>query len=121
MFVHELQVYKDVYTLTKLIYQTVEKFPNFYKYTLGQQLCNDASQLFASIQLMCREEYQKQQKKYFERFKLTFEIIKTNLRLVHDLKVISLDKFAEISELTVKITKQVEKATLPEEHRQDLP
>jgi hypothetical protein len=46
---YELQVFKDVYTLVQKVFLYTQEFPREYKYTLGQDMKQDAIQLLRSV------------------------------------------------------------------------
>ncbi len=46
---YELQVFKDVYTLVQKVFLYTHDFPREYKYTLGQDMKQDAKQLLRNI------------------------------------------------------------------------
>lgn len=107
MLVHELQVYKDTYELVKMIFQIAGKLPKLYKFTIGENLCKDAIALFVPIQLANRAEKPGERAKYLERFFLTFESVKVYLRLLYDLRAISITQYSMLTEITVVIGKQI--------------
>ena len=48
-FYYDLQVYKDVYRLTLLLFQYTKDFPKEYKYSLGEDIRRDSIVLVRSI------------------------------------------------------------------------
>jgi len=46
---NELPVFKDMYTLTLLLFEYTQDFSREYKYTIGQDIKRDALQLIRSI------------------------------------------------------------------------
>ena len=101
---YDLPVFKDVYKLTLLIYSLTKDFSKEYKYTLGQDLKKDSMVLMRSIY---RANKAKDKKVYLEAFLDDFELLKLEVRLCVDMKVISIKKQVEISLLMDGIGKQI--------------
>ena len=101
---YDLPVFKDVYKLILLIYSLTKDFSKEYKYTLGQDLKKDSMVLMRSIY---RANKAKDKKVYLEAFLDDFELLKLEVRLCVDMKVISIKKQVEISLLMDGIGKQI--------------
>jgi len=101
---YDLPVFKDVYKLTLLIYSLTKDFSKEYKYTLGQDLKKDVMVLMRSIY---RANKAQNKKEYLETFLDDFELLKLEVRLCVDIKIISIKKQAEISLLMDGIGKQI--------------
>ncbi|MDA9121107.1 four helix bundle protein [Flavobacteriales bacterium] len=101
---YDLPVFKDVYKLTLLIYSLTKDFSKEYKYTLGQDLKKDVMVLMRSIY---RANKAQNKKEYLETFLDDFELLKLEVRLCVDMKIISIKKQAEISLLMDGIGKQI--------------
>lgn len=101
---YDLPVFKDVYDLVILIYQLSAHFPKEYKYSLGQEARKDALILTRSIY---RANKAQNKKEYLEAFLDDFELLKLEMRLCADLKIISIKKHAHISLLMDRIGKQI--------------
>ena len=101
---YDLPVFKDVYKLTLLIYSLTKDFFKEYKYTLGQDLKKDAMVLMRSIY---RANKAQSKKEYLETFLDDFELLKLEVRLCVDMKIITIKKQAEISLLMDGIGKQI--------------
>ena len=101
---YDLPVFKDVYKLTLLIYSLTKDFFKEYKYTLGQNLKKDAMVLMRSIY---RANKAQSKKEYLETFLDDFELLKLEVRLCVDMKIITIKKQAEISLLVDGIGKQI--------------
>jgi len=74
-----------------------------YKYTLGQDMKRDVLMLVRSIYRANRNTEKRQ---YLEEFLDNFEILKLEIRLCTDLKLISIKKQADLSMLLDSIGKQ---------------
>jgi len=100
---HELPIYKDVYKLILQIFEFTKDFSREYKYTLGQDMKRDVLMLVRSIYRANRNTEKRQ---YLEEFLDNFEILKLEIRLCTDLKLISIKKQADLSMLLDSIGKQ---------------
>ena len=99
-----LPVYKDVYALILLIYELTGHFPREYKYTIGQDMKRDGMQLVRSIY---RANKYREKTEHLHQFQDDFELLKLEIRLCHDLQVISTKRYSELIVLTESIGKQV--------------
>ncbi|NCC99703.1 MAG: four helix bundle protein [Bacteroidia bacterium] len=100
---YELPVYRDTYKLILLIFQYTKNFGREYKYTLGQDMKRDAMVLVRGIY---RANKSKDKQEYLETLLDDFELLKLQIRLCHDLKLMNTKQMAEISLLTDSIGKQ---------------
>jgi hypothetical protein len=101
---YDLPVFKDVYQLVLKIFEYTKDFPREYKFTIGQDLKRDGINLVRSIY---RANKSKEKTIYLEEFLDDFELVKLELRLCADLKLLPIRKHAELSELMDRIGKQV--------------
>lgn len=100
----ELPIYRDSYSLLLAIYQLTSKFSREYKYTLGQDMKRDALNLFRNLYQANRSVNKRQN---LDEFLVEFELLKLEVRMCVDLRLLSLKKMAEISLLIDNIGKQV--------------
>ena len=100
----ELPVYRDSYNLLIEIYQLTNKFSRDYKYSLGQDMKRDALNLFRNLYRANRALDKKQD---LENFLDDFELLKMEIRLCVDMRLLPLKKMALISLLTDSIGKQI--------------
>jgi hypothetical protein len=101
---YDLKVFKDVYNLILKIFEYTSDFPREYKYTLGQDMKRDAIILVRSIY---RANKAKTKTEYLEAFLDDFEILKLEVRLCVNMKILSIRKQAEMSLLMDSIGKQI--------------
>ena len=101
---YDLPVYQDVYRLILKLFEITRDFPREYKYTLGQDIKRDGIVLVRSIY---RANKAKDKTEYLERFLDDFEVLKLEVRLCVDLKVLSMKKQAELSALMDGIGRQI--------------
>ena len=100
----ELPVYKDTYQLVLKIFHCTKNFSKEYKYTIGADLKKDAMQLLRTIY---RANRATSKKEILEVFLDEFELIKLQIRLCVDLKVMPLRSQAALSDIVERIGKQV--------------
>jgi hypothetical protein len=101
---YDLPVYRDTYQLILKIFEVTKDFPKEYKYTLGQDMKRDALQLVRSIY---RANKSTTKTVHLETFLDEFELLKLEIRLCTDMKVLSFKKQAELTVLMDSIGKQV--------------
>ena len=101
---YDLKVFQDVYQLILKVFEFTKDFPREYKFTLGQDMKRDAIVLVRSIY---RANKAKTKTEYLEQFLDDFEILKLEIRLCVDLKIMSFKKQSEIALLMEGIGKQI--------------
>ena len=101
---YDLPVYRDTYKLILKIFEVTKDFSREYKYTLGQDMKRDALQLVRSIYRANKSTHKKE---HLETFLDEFEILKLEIRLCTDMKVLPYKKQAGLSLLMDGIGKQV--------------
>ncbi len=101
---YDLKVFQDVYQLILKVFEFTKDFPREYKFTLGQDMKRDAIVLVRSIY---RANKAKNKTEYLEQFLDDFEILKLEIRLCVDLKMMSFKKQAEIALLMEGIGRQI--------------
>ena len=99
-----LPVYKDVYALILLVYEVTKEFPREYKYTLGQDMKRDSMQLVRSIY---RANKYREKTEHLHHFQDDFELLKLEIRLCHDLRLLNTKQYSTFIELTEGIGRQV--------------
>lgn len=101
---NELPVYRDTYNLMLEVYLTTNKFTHEFKYSLGQDMKRDVLSLFRNLY---RANRSSAKQTYLEDFLSDFELLKVEMRLCVDLKLLPIRKMAQMSKLTDSIGKQV--------------
>lgn len=101
---YDLPVFKEVYQLILKIFEHTKDFPKEYKYTLGQDMKRDGIQLVRSIY---RANKSQNKREYLEQFLDDFEVLKLEIRLCVDMKILSIRKQAELSQMMESIGKQI--------------
>ncbi len=93
-----------MYQFILKIFEYTKDFPKEYKYTLGQDMKRDGIQLVRSIY---RANKAKEKTVYLESFLDDFEVLKLEIRLCVDMKILSIKKQAELSGMMESIGKQI--------------
>ena len=101
---YDLPVFKEAYQLISKIFEYTKDFPKEYKYTLGQDMKRGGIQLVRSIY---RANKAKDKTVYLESFLDDFEVLKFEIRLCVDMKILSVRKQAELSKMMESIGKQI--------------
>jgi hypothetical protein len=89
---YDLPVFHDTYKLTLKIFEVTSHFSREYKFTLGQDMKRDCLNLVRSIY---RANKTKDKVVYLEQFLDEFEVLKLEVRLCKDLKLISIKQQSE--------------------------
>ncbi len=98
-----LPIYKVVYETLMKIMQISHQLPREYKYTLGEKMQNEGIELVLSIY---RANTAKNRVEQINIMKEHIQLLYLLLRMCHDLKLISMDKYAEIVEMVDNISQQ---------------
>ena len=101
---NDLPVFKDVYKLTLRIFELTMGFSREFKHSLGQDMKRDCLTLLRDIYRINRSH---NKAPLFDAFLDDFELLKLEIRLCADLKLLSLVRQAELMELTDTIGKQI--------------
>ena len=90
-----LSIYLKVYQLIKFLYGRVRSFPKEYKYTLGEEITRLAWQCIDNI---IEANALPDNKKYIKISELScsFDKLKTRLRIVQEINLISIKQFSHI-------------------------
>jgi hypothetical protein len=100
----ELPVYKDTYQFVVKIFECTKNFSKEYKYTIGADLKRDAMQLLRTIYRANRAE---DKKELLATFLDEFELVKLQIRLCVDLKVMPIRAQGSLCEAQERIGKQI--------------
>jgi len=100
----ELPLYCDTYALILKIFELSKDFSKEYKYTLGHEMKRDSLRLVRSIY---RANKHKNRAEHLEVFLDELELLKLEIRLCVDMKLLPIRKQAELSKLLDCISKQV--------------
>ena len=101
---YELLVYKATYDLLLSIFQFTRDFNREYKYTVGERLKKETIELLTLI-YRANSKYQKAEKLQTAREQI--EVIRLLIRLMKDMKQISLGKLVKINVVVENVPKQL--------------
>jgi hypothetical protein len=104
---NNLPVYKTAYDLLLEIFQTTKNFSREYKYTIGQDLKLEATQLIKRI-FQANSAFDTR-RQYIQYAREHTEVIRLYSRLLKDLKQVNIKKFISINEKIESISKQLAK------------
>jgi len=100
-----LPIYKQSYKLLLEFNLLVPELPKKYKYIIGVKILDNLNDvLLKIIQINSRKD----KLNLFEDLILLFESIKIQIRLLKDLKLISIKKYFEVSDKIIQLLKQSE-------------
>lgn len=99
-----LPVYNEAYNLCLAIFKLTDNFSRQYRYVLGEDLKKNAKEL---IILIYRANRVNQKKLIIDNAREVLESIRLLLRLVLDLKIISLNNFVNLSDRLENISKHL--------------
>ena len=100
----EPPVYPDTYQLILKVFELTKDFSRDFKHTLAQDMRRDAVQLLRGI---FRANKATDKKAHLECFLDEFELLKLEIRLCVDMRLLSIKKQAELGRLIECISKQV--------------
>jgi len=101
---YDLPVFKQTYDLMLTIFEVTKHFSREYKYTLGQDMKRDCINLVRSIY---RANKTVQKEEYLEQFLDEFEVLKLEIRLCADMKLISIKQQSDLAFKMESIGKQI--------------
>ena len=101
---NELPVYKATYDLLLAIFQFTKEFSKEYKYTVGESLKKETIEL---LTLIYRANTRYQKSDVLQMAREQIEVIRLLIRVMKDMKQISLEKFVRINEAVENVSKQL--------------
>ena len=113
---NQFPVYNSTYDLLLYLYQVGQNMQRDYRYTLGESMKKD---LVEVLVLIYRANASRQKAEIIGEARERLVTVKLRLRLLHDLKQISLKAYANTSVMAESISKQLaawQKSTLAAEN-----
>ncbi|MDY0143385.1 MAG: four helix bundle protein [Bacteroidales bacterium] len=101
---NELPVYKATYDLLLAIFQFTKEFSKEYKYTVGESLKKETIEL---LTLIYRANTRNQKTDVLQIAREQIEVIRLLIRVMKDMKQISLEKFVKINQAVENVSKQL--------------
>jgi len=100
----ELPVYKASYDLLLVIFQFTKNFNKEFKYTVGESLKKETTEL---ITLIYRANSKKEKHDVIQEARERIEVIRLFIRLMKDLRQISVKRFALVNKQVENVSKQL--------------
>ena len=100
----DLPVYKSTYDLLIGIFQFTKDFGKEYKYTIGESLKKETIDL---LTLIYRANIKKDKQEVIQEARERIEVIRLFIRVMKDLRQISLKQFVQVNELVEQVSKQL--------------
>jgi len=100
----QLPVYKTTYDLLIKVFQTCQNMERDYKFTIGEKLKNEIIDLQVNVfRANCRED------KYalIGTARENVEVVRLLLRLLNDLKQMTLERFVDLNAIVESLSKQL--------------
>ncbi len=101
---NELPVYKAAYDMLLQVFNMVHNLGKEYKYSLGEKLKNEATDLLTNIY---RANRVRQKSIHIENARENLEIVRLYVRLLKDIKQIGINKHIALNEKLENISKQL--------------
>ncbi len=101
---YNLPVYKQSYDLLLDIFKLTKEFNREYKYTIGEELKNETTAMIINIYRANRSD---SKVKYIATARENIEVIRLLVRLLKDLKQISVAKIAKLNLAIEELSKQL--------------
>ena len=102
----ELPVYKLGYDLLLQLYERSASFSREYKFTLGEKLKNEATELLLNIYKANKSSAEEKQL-HIENARQNIEVLRLMLRLCKDLKVLGIKAFVFLNIKVEELSKQL--------------
>jgi len=99
-----LPVYKVSYDFLLDLFKFTKNFDREYKYTLGEDLKRETTEMIANIY---RANSAQSKRALLQAARENLEVVRLYLRLIKDLKQISLGKFVTLNEKIESVSKQL--------------
>jgi len=103
MLYYHLPIYKASYDLLLAIFQLTKNFSREYKYTLGEDLKKQATEMILNIY---RANSSTSKKEIIQKARENIEVIRLYVRLLKDLRQINTEKLVHINQLIESVSKQ---------------
>lgn len=99
-----LPVFKAVYDLLLALFRSSHNLQREYRYTIGEKLKGELTEL---IMLIYRANSTQDKGMHIQQAREHAELVKLNLRLLHDLKQLSMKQYIRYAEMSENISKQL--------------
>jgi len=100
-----LPIYKQTYDVLLRVMIATKDFPREYKYTLGQKIKDELTEI---IILIYRANSAENKKSHIQEILERIQAVQLLMRLSHDMKILSRRHYAALSEMTESLGKQAQ-------------
>jgi len=100
----ELPIYKATYDLTLVVFKFVKNFNKEYKYTIGESLKKETIEAITNIY---RANINENKKEYLVNARENIEVIRLYVRILKDLRQISLKQLVFVNGHLENVSKQL--------------
>ncbi len=100
----DLPVYKATYDLLLAIFQFTKEFSKEYKYTVGESLKKET---IALLTLIYRANVTREKDEVLQKARENIEVIRLFIRLMKDMRQISVKQFVQINESVENVSRQL--------------
>lgn len=102
-----LPIYRTSYDLIYRIMHATKNFPREYKYTLGQEMKNEAMAIIQDIyRANSRREIERRDQ--IATILDRIQALEVNMRLAHDLRILPRKQYALLAEITERLGRQAQ-------------
>lgn len=101
----ELMVYKHTYDLTIALMQLTKRMDRAYKFTLGERINNACVDMLLSVYRINIASADRE--RFFVSAREQVELVRLLLRLLKDLRLVAIKRFAALNEYVESISKQL--------------
>lgn len=100
-----LPIYKQTYDVLLRVMVATKDFPREYKYTLGQKIKDELTEI---VILIYRANSAENKKSHIQEILERIQAVQLLMRLSHDMKILSRRHYAALSEMTESLGKQAQ-------------
>ena len=100
-----LPIYKVTSALLLRLMQVTKNFPREYKYTLGQKLKEETTDL---VILIYRANSSKDKKTHIEGIMERVQLVQLLIRLCHDMRILQRKHYADLADKTDSLARQAQ-------------
>lgn len=102
----ELPVYKLGYDLLIAVYERTKTFSREYKYTLGERLKNETTDMLINV-YKSNKSKKETRLQYIDNARQNIEVVRLLLRICKDLKIMSIKGFVALNIQVEELSKQL--------------
>jgi hypothetical protein len=101
----QLMIYKQAYDLTVDLMPLTKNMDRGYKFTLGERINNASVEMLICVYRI--NTSRENRERYFASAREQVELVRLLLRLMKDLRLVSINRFVRLNEMVESISKQL--------------